>query len=1187
MRLRHLTINALPGISPGFTFEPPGTGIVLVVGPNAIGKSSLPRALKHLLAPDQKTDPPALSLEAAFDSDDAAWRVSRNGSQIQWLRNGEATTAPSLPSSDQFNLYRLSMESLLLEDPGDQALAEEIWRALRGGFDLDAPRIDLGSRWGRKEEAAVSKALRQLRAVKGRYTALRNDEAKLASLDDEIQAARQAAERLKQLELAMELHEAIDRRQALQEAANQYPPDMDKLKGNELKRLDDSEATLQDLRTRAQDEQIKRQAAVAQLQASGLADSAPEAEAVDRIEAHLSALDNHVSARAHAAKDANEAAAALKVAQAQFQGGGEAPNLSPNTLEQARKIVEPLVDGQYRLRDLQQQLKLAGEPPEDAEIEQLRTGVHALRTWLAAIAHAEPPDQGTTGTLWFTATALFAVAAVMAFIEQAWSGLAAIAVAGLGLLLALVQQTKRNAQGASQANDARKAFIDTELEPPKAWTSAVVGEHLRRAVEPRLNELTLQRERASGAAMLRVRIEEAQSEVETLNAAKAELAEAIGFDPDLAGPTFYRLAEVASNWNLAHQNSEARQSALLQLDSEIAAETAAVRRFLDQWRTADAPPLDATGTNAAAKELRIALNHLKGRLDAAKDAQARIKACEQESRSLERQIKQVEKDVQTLFAETALEPDQRTELEGRIARLGPWQQAIEQLKDAQRDESNLRSRLAEGLAERLANRPADQLADPLDERTDLIEAVESGQLEWLQAELERTRSMAGTYTDLVKERQSIETQLNEAGKQHDLEQAAGELDAATAALEDKREAALRSQATQTLLGDIESQFRSEHEPDLLRRAKTRFEQVTAHEFSLELHNTKHFAARDLKQGQLRNLEELSSGTRMQLLLALRLAWTEAQEQGGETLPLFLDEALTTSDENRFAVMANTLTRLAEAGDRQIFYLSARRLESALWERATGTRPPVIDLAEVRFGTKHLQPKDFEVETPPPPPPPAVHDAASYAALLGVPHFDPILEPGGMHLFHLLRDDLPMLHRLMATWRITTLGQLEHLLTSNAAEGALPDAAARKRLKQRCNATRAWVDLWRQGRGRPVNRAVLERSGAVSANFIDRAAELADELQGDGTALINALRQGRLRRFLTTKTNELEHWLADKGYTDDQNGLSADERRRLTLTATAPQTEDATNVNRLMDWLEAAATRHAPQPRLSRSGQTQK
>jgi len=721
-----------------------------------------------------------------------------------------------------------------------------------------------------------------------------------------------------------------------------------------------------------------------------------------------------------------------------------------------------------------------------------------------------------------------------------------------------MRQAKQTEPTTSAADDAVQAFVNTELDPPKEWSLATVKEHLRRTVEPRLNELILQRERASVAPKLRVKIEDAQSTVERLNQEKAELAKAIGFNPELAGPPFYRLVDVASQWDQARKQREASKLALTQLDGKIAAEAEAVRRFLERWRTAEAPPFDSTSSNAAIEELRIAFNDLKRRLDAANDAQSKFASCQREVQSLERQIKGVGKDVQSLLAEAALGADQRDELEDRIARLAQWKGAFKQLENAKHGESELRSALAE--------------------HTELIAAVEGGEIERLKADLERTRSKADTYTDVVEERQRIKTQLDEAGREHDLERAAGELDAATAALEDKRDEALRSVATETLLSEIEDQFKSEHEPDLLRRAKERFEQVTAHEFSLELRNGNRFAARDLKQGQIRALEELSSGTRMQLLLALRLAWTEAQEQGGEPLPLLLDEALTTSDEDRFAVMANTLTRLAKAGDRQIFYLSARRHERALWRQATGAEPPVVDLAEVRFGAKRLDREDFTVETPAPLPPPAGHDAASYAALLSIPRFDPHLEPGGIHLFHLLRDDLELLHRLMATWRIKTLGQIESLLASSTAEGAIPYTAARSRLKQRCGAARAWTDLWRQGRGRPVNRAARGRSGAVADTCIDRAAELAEEKQGDGAALIKALREGRLPRFHAAKADELEQWLADEGYTDQQDRLSADERRRLTLaTAAPPSEEEVASVNRLLDWLEAAAKPDPPKP----------
>ena len=1150
MRLRRLTINALPGITPGFTFEPPDAGVIIVTGPNAIGKSSLARALKHLLGDvDRRRDPPALSLEAEFDSGSTRWLVRRNGGQVAWMRDGEAAMAPSLPSGDQINLYRLSMESLLAHDQDDKALAERMWRDLRGGYDLDAPRIALKGRWGRAEERALLEGRSKLGEVERRYAALQVDEARLPSLDERIKAAEEANQRLGHLSQALELHHAIERCGSCQQAIDRFPADMGKLRGNELKRLKEDEAKLEELRESGKEAQRNLQMAQQEQQGSGLADSAPQAETMARIEERLNAIDRLASDRAHTQNDVAEAETALQDAQDRFRGGGEAPNLSPDSLERARGIVEPLIDAEARLRALNQQLKLAGEPPDDAEIDQLRSGVQALRAWLAASGQSDSSNRTIKGAIWFGASALAAIAAAVAVIEQAWSGLAAIGFGAASLFWALIAQARQAAQAPTPADDAKKAFASTELEPPNEWSTAAVGAHLRRTIEHRLNHLILQKERASGAPELSLAIEEVNSTIEARNAEKAELAKTIGFDPALAGAPFHRLVEVASQWDRARGQYEASKSALARLNEEIADQTAEVRRSVEQWRATNAPPFDTTGSDAAIKELRIAFNQLRERLKAANDAQSKITSCQGEVRALERQIADVENDVRSLFDEVALDAKQRDELADRIARLDEWKVAGDALRDAKRDEGNLRTTLAE--------------------HDDLIEAVDGGEIERLEREIASAQRSANAYTGLIEERKGINTRLEEAGRSHDLEWAASALDSATAQLEEKRGDALRHQATEILLDEVQGQFTSEREPDLLRRAKERFEQVTAHEYSLELRNGNRFAARDLTQERPRNLEELSSGTRMQLLLALRLAWTEAQEQGGESLPLFLDEALTTSDEDRFAVMANTLTRLAEAGERQIFYLSARRHEGTLWRQATGTEPPVVDLAEVRFDTKRLQPEDFHVESPPSLPGPAGRDAANYAALLGVARFDPHLEPGSAHLFHLLRDDLELLHRLLATWRIATLGQLESLLASSAAEGAVPETAVRDQLGQRCQVVRAWVDLWQQGRGRPVSRAALEQSGAVSDTFIDRVAELADELQGDGTALIEALRQHRLPRFHASKTDELEHWLADEGYTDSQNRLPPDERRRSTLAAVAPSSEDgAAHVNQLLDWLEA-------------------
>src|SRR5699024_7698669 len=96
MKLTRLDIQQLPGIQPGFVLDDLDPGINLVTGPNAIGKSSLIRALRYLVAEPAGDDPAALALAAEFDHD-GAWSVTRTGRALEWRRNGRAAEAPPLP----------------------------------------------------------------------------------------------------------------------------------------------------------------------------------------------------------------------------------------------------------------------------------------------------------------------------------------------------------------------------------------------------------------------------------------------------------------------------------------------------------------------------------------------------------------------------------------------------------------------------------------------------------------------------------------------------------------------------------------------------------------------------------------------------------------------------------------------------------------------------------------------------------------------------------------------------------------------------------------------------------------------------------------------------------------------------------------------------------------------------------
>lgn len=1182
MRLKRLKINALPGIEPGFEFAPDGSGLIIVIGPNASGKSSLIRALAHLLQP-QGGDPPALSLEAEFDSNGTSWEVRRNGGQVVWTRNGAPVEQPPSPALGQLGMYRLAMEHLLVEDDDDKSLAEELLRQLHGGFDIDAPRIPLTTRFAAAEQTALRDARRARQEQERRYAGLRQQEEELPALAADIEAAETAQRRCERLVQAIDLHNATHGRRAREHELREFPPDMHRLAGNEISLLEQFEGQWQNLQEKLQQHQRDLATHQAALARTGLGKSRPRPEEIAANQNRLQDIQVRSVERNGVATSLANAEAAVRDAIAQFNDQELAPSLDAESISRSEGIAGPLIEAKARRSELKQQLALAGEPPDQMEIERCRQGVEALRQWLATTADAG--DQRRPRGAWrnilpplaVLITAVFT--GLAAFWENAWLAAAGAVAAVAAALWVLLDRPRP--QGPSPAEEAQRSFTNTNLEAPSEWSQATVGERLLQ-IEGRLNCLLLQRERAANADGIQNQIAEVDRNLAELDQQKRAFAREAGFDPESPATAFHRFVLLSVAWDAARRECAQHKAHVERLNQAIKEGANRVAEFILHWNGGEVNEFLSSDGGFDMDLLTCSFDALQERTTTAERSENHVENAQTAIREIKGNIESTEANIAGLFQFAKLAPEEGADLEQwqaarqtlvhRIGRLDDWRSAQQRLREARTTENMIR--------QSLRNHPDLDIpaAATATEKLKVERQYLAQCLRWLRTEAlpqlqQAQEEAAGRSNDLQTlrdQRTTIKATLNNAGHDRTLENALNQETQAQAALEDKRDQAFLSEATNLLLDDVQQAFQAEHEPEVLHRARELFREVTSQAFDFELNGDGAFSARDLMQNAPRTFGELSSGTRMQLLLALRLAWMRTQEQGASPLPLFLDEALTTSDEDRFKVMAQSLERLSEAEGRQIFYLSARRHEPALWRQATGNTPAVVDLAAIRFKAQGVEPGDYEVEMIPPVPAPDGHKPEAYAALLGVPPYNPRRDAGTIHPFHLLRDDLMLLHRLMDAWRVKSLGQLEALLQADAAQAAVADANLRQRLLNRCAAIRHWVALWRQGRGKAVDRPALEQSGAVTTVFIDRAADLAKELGGNAQALIAALHDGHLPRFQTNRIEQLEQWLTDEGYIDDQPPLSDDERRRLTLQQANPASDaQAEDLNQLIDWLEAA------------------
>jgi hypothetical protein len=352
---------------------------------------------------------------------------------------------------------------------------------------------------------------------------------------------------------------------------------------------------------------------------------------------------------------------------------------------------------------------------------------------------------------------------------------------------------------------------------------------------------------------------------------------------------------------------------------------------------------------------------------------------------------------------------------------------------------------------------------------------------------------------------------------------------------------------------IERQHRAVQQPAVLKRAAELFAAITHGRYQLTVRTggkstgAAGFVALDTSLGCEQSLSELSSGTRLQLLLAVRVAFVEQREQGLQ-LPLLLDETLGNSDERRALNIIESAIEIARRG-RQVFYFTARHDELAKWRRILSRRPEIayreVDLARLRgFSEVEHAPPIVPYEPPPTPPVPSPDgdDWYEYGGRLNVPPLDPRAHLGGIHLWYVI-DDVKELHRLLAG-DINKWGQLQALVEIGSADGISKDSLAFRRASASAKLLEQLFRLWRHGRGQSVDRNVLEASGAITPAFIDKVSQLAESLRGDAKGLIKSLRNGRVARFRGESIETLTNYLEENGYLDDQPILEPSQIREL-------------------------------------------
>ena len=1136
MRLKRLDIHRLPGIDQPFTIQPSGAGVHVIFGPNAIGKSSICRAVEWLYwmdrGPSERT-----AIAGEFEVAGKTWRAEREGSRVRWQCRGERLEPPPIPPSRNRHCFFLRLRDLI--DPsleGTQDIASDIRRQMFGGFDLERVKESLSrgvrSQHGRREQREYRAAERAVQEAEGRQSALQRRADRLDALEAELEASETSEHRVPSVIRALGLAERVEELAALKRELAALPDALESLSGAEDKEIAQLQERIDEYDNRVRDTDAELEAARNDIRNSRLTDVLSEADLaiwrqradeLGRIELKLQAMANDFTASQMELAAALSAIGGADVAAAALDLDSHARLFESLRAAEDHRTKKSAIE--WRLRLLESITKV---DDDDRLLEELRGAAVALRSWLRAPAPETTTDRIRSRRMWILlAVGLSVAGAGLAVFADPLFGFLLAAALGVMVPVLLLRSPLASADARRRAE---KEFEGAGTEAPDAWDVPSVESRLR-SLEREIATLEARRQRARDRDVDRQNLisdlEGLVTEEAILNEWREKLRESLKLEALLPDAELVDAARALDQLRLAQRSFKGAKGRHEKLETEYGRLCSSIAGFLE--KCGEKRPEDA----ASAREYLGSLADRSARLIDGRSGERRAAKQREEvlaDRGAARDA------IQRIFA---------------LASLGDGDMpALRALLDLLQGFRDLKSRAA-SLESQI------QL-----DRNELAKAGESeltgfdrSALERLKHGLSRSAAKAAELRDEIAE---INALVNTTKQENSLQEQIALRENARAELQDRRDEALFARAGAFLVDDVETEYEQSQMPRVFQRARGHFNAFARHGYELRLGRDARkprLTAVDLACGEERELDELSDGTRAQLLLAARLAFAEEVEQG-IALPLFLDEALDHSDPDRFKAIVRSLGDIAESQERQIFLLTSDpadigRVEDALAGEncEIGDR---IDLGKIRTGIATARPELLTVPPLKPIPAPGPMSSEEYGAALRVPRFAPTRGGSGQHFYYLLWDSLELLHRFLVHG-IEWAGQWQVVSGTDLANRLCSGSVTSEEVSQRVNLLEVFCALWSAGRGRPVDRDAILASGAVSARYLDSVVTIADDLGGDAWQLLLALRRkedSRLKGFRGSAADGLEKHLRDAGFLDDRPKHSGTELQLRALASPA-------------------------------------
>lgn len=1086
MKLKSLTLHRLPGFKHrGFKLQEEviGRGLNVVIGPNGSGKTSICQAICKILWPQKVDQCTPASIHSEWEHDNETFTVSVEDDHCIPSLGGK-THLVKLPDERFASCFIMTIDYLFHAD--DPEFAQKISEEIAGGFDIEgAGRAIAPGSSGKKEIEEWKEARRDFSEYEGVQKKLLQDEKELLpDLEKRIKEGETAANRLEKLEKIIQAKELQNKILKQASYLQTFPEALSRVTENDWKLFQ----KLTKEKSELEEKKKNLEETIAKLKWKEMC--LPDEEEFERESRRIDRMREFESQ----AFNTNET---IKKQHEKVMGycrllGIDDPQdiekIRAAEMENLEEKWEELCEIERKIYGMQTQIKLL-ESSQPILPEALKKGIELLFD-LKSLSFL---IRSKVSFLFATGITFGVVWSLYSFIPE---GIKILSFLPLLLLFFFGYDFWKRKK---REKELRKKYSILGLPTLSDWSLF--------SIENRLQDLIHQWGDALHGEMQTIRKKELLSMLRDDLTLQERLEDALKTAAKRMGIT-HLPTRVAFRFASYLKDLHKEWSHLK--EGEIAYETVG-NKLKEEWTSWSdfASKFDESGCRNI-HELGAVFLRIKDRVE-------KIKQLEQKNEELMRN----QRDVDELLAKTGC-THAPLHLEALALRLPLYKQALNQLEHLMQNQRELDVEVAPHFHE---------------------------DIEQLKREWGEEKEKAAKLSMLSEEKGALKNRIEQmeggnAGQKRQERQEEKFQKVQIAVRE-----FIKKELTEFLISEVRKDFRRECEPKVLRNAADWFHRFTKYAFTLEAPITDKgnviYEAIETATGERRTLNQLSRGTRIQLLMAVRLAFAFESEKEGLSLPLFLDEVLSNTDPERFDAIAEVVSEILARG-RQVFYFTCNPEDGWRWKQKC-EEICLIDLRQIQRDQSFISAKlpianeiDFIK-------PPKDQDVDSYVLELRLPSLR-IDEPIEMTSIHYIVDSSDDLYRLL--WSgVRTYGQWKHMRPELLEKSF--SVKSMQHMNDRSLLLEQFFSLKKQGRGKVISRSTLIQGG-ISKNYLEKLLEIAEENKGDSKKLLAVLEEKkdeRIKGFRAKQLEELRDFLLKEEYLDEQPILTDDEIRSELLPMT--------------------------------------